>query len=220
MLSYVKYIVLGFGLIMLGLIGFFGFQNKEDLQLWFSLKNKIEKLPTQNCLEKYRSHHDHFIIVQKDHPYFCIREHFVDHFQDSSLTGISLGLKTFFSWAEEYEPNDLHLKTLMFLDINTQAVQYSFKNFRGPQVLYGAYLRSLKDFIDSAKIFHDNLIKGLLNDDKQGLEVLRTQNSLLYEEYKKSTLKLDKMFDQYYNEVIQFQASEADRLLKKAKGQS
>lgn len=214
MIRYVKYIFLVFGGLGLAIILFFIAQNREDLKLAWEYRPKFSyDNVAKNC------------PATKDHYYYpCFRKTFEQYAQQVGLTGISFGMKMAFNFMDEdkeraqvysdaQEPTrlkDIEF-ALNYLDLNNIAIRQSHRKFIGFEKMYAGYLSSVRDFLEGAKKFSDNLILGL--EGEEGFSSLADSQvkSKLTQRY----LEIKSTYESEYEKAHAFIQSEIDEILKK-----
>ena len=211
MIRYLKYIFLIFGSLALLIMGFFVLQNKHDLKLAWNYWDVLDyEHISQNCPS-----------AKGDYFYPCFKQKYKEFLEKAGLTGTSVGLKLAFNFMDKDKaysdlPGGEKVKDIMYslnyLELNNLAIANSYRRFYGFEKMYGGYLTSLREFLDGAEKFSDNVIKGLEGDagiagveDRQMREKLAQRFSSLKNEYK-AVLK----------EARDFTEGEIKRFLKKA----
>ena len=211
MIRYLKYVFLTFGLLALGLMTFFYQQNKKDIALALEYRGKLDRAEVQkNCASD-----------QQGSLYSCFKNKVTPFFEQAGLTGLSLGLRFAFNFLEEdkaktqvYADNQAAkdvFYALHYLEMNNLVLKNVTHQFHGFQFTYGGYLSRMKDLLDKAKKFSDNLILGIESDD--GLAKLRDHHD--YEALKKRFLDLKKNYNQYYRQAKSWNDNRIQELLAK-----
>lgn len=163
MLRFLKWIFFVFGGLGLVIMSFFYIQNKTDLHLYFNNKSSLEYSTVQNTCPEI-----------SDTYYFpCFFKQFKVYIGKVSLTGISLGLKTAFTFIDtdkennkKFESTEMKVRyALNHLMLNNLALSHSTKRFHGLQFTYGGYIGKVKDFLSKAQSFSDGIINGLKSDE-------------------------------------------------------
>ena len=165
MLRFLKWIFLIFGGLGLVIMSFFYVQNRTDLHLYFDNKNTLDySYLKETCKD-----------IDNSYYFDCFYNNFDVYLEKVSLTGISLGLKTAFSFSdrdklsntlygENEKENDIRF-ALNHLLVNNLALDNSTKRFHGFDFTYGGYIGKVKDFLDRGMAFSDGIITGLKGAD-------------------------------------------------------
>ena len=211
MIRYLKYIFLIFGSLALAVIGFFIFQNRKDIQRAWDYKERLG----------YEHVSAHCPQAQDSYYYPCFKQVFEEYIHEAGLTGVSIGMKLAFNFMDEDKAStDLDsekvkeiIYALNYLELNNIAIEQSPRRFYGFRNMYGGYLSSVRDFLDKAKKFSDNLILGL--EGGEGLASLSEgeQKQELQKRFK--DLKAD--YEKIYGEVRGNLDKEIEEFLKKVK---
>ncbi|MCT4641972.1 MAG: hypothetical protein N4A33_06695 [Bacteriovoracaceae bacterium] len=204
MIRFLKYIFLIFGGLAALIITFFYIQNKEDLSVAYNYKNKLDyDVILKTCKSD----------LDKSY-YKCFEREFNDYASQVSLTGLSLGLKLAFNFLEEDKkkadfkyPNII--SALNHLKINNIVIKNTMNRFHGFDFTYGGYIGKMRDFLDKAREFSDNLIKGL-KEDKEGLSSIREQNKK--SDLKQELLHIENEYKRSSKTIEAFIKSEIKRL--------
>ena len=215
MIRYLKYIFLIFGALALAIIGFFVFQNKKDLGLFFEYRERLSyDHVSQNCPRASDRYY-----------YPCFQRVFKEYLEKSGLTGVSVGLKLAFNFMDEDKENSGGFVEpaakdasygLNYLEINNMAIDQSYRRFYGFENMYGGYLSSLREFLDGAKKFSDNLIAGL--EGEEGLAAVN--DPAAKERLQKRFERLRENYKKVYGEGRGFVDKEIESFLKKAEGEA
>lgn len=209
MVRYLKYIVIIFGCIGILVLGFFGFQNKNDISRAFAFKDKMDYEYLKGECKK----------VKEIYVYPCLKEVALDYFSKVSITGVGIGMKMAFNVMDEDKvntnafSNDIHRDiafSLNYLELNNFALDAAYRHYFGIEGLYGGFLSSLRQFYKKGYDFSDNLIIGL--EGSKGIETIEDPETRanLYARFE--TLK-----GQYYQiktQVESFLEKEISRLAK------
>lgn len=213
MIRYLKYIFLIFGTLALLIIGFFVFQNKEDLSLVMEFRSKLSyDTVSENCPDAQGSY------------YFpCFKPVFEEFTSKGSLTAIGFGLKMAFNFMDDDKESTTLFPTqkqkdvayaLDYLELNNIAIAASNKSFKGFDNMYGGYLSSLREFLEGAKKFSDNLIAGLEGEDGIAAIEDKSAKAMFSERFK--IVKSE--YDRVYTQVREFTENEIEAFLEKAEG--
>jgi hypothetical protein len=171
MLRFLKWIFFVFGGLGVVIMSFFYVQNKTDLHLYFGNRSTFNY---ENIKENCNT---------DSHYYFpCFIKEFDTYVQKVSLTGISLGLKTAFTFIDSDKELNKKFSTeenkvrfgLNHLIINNKALENSTKRFHGLEFTYGGYIGKVKDFLVRGMSFSDGIIKGLRGSD--GISSLKNKD--------------------------------------------
>lgn len=213
MIRYLKYIFLIFGTLAFAVMAFFSFQNRKDIGLAWDYWDRLDyDTISKNCETKGQYY------------YPCFKREFQSYLEKSGLTGVSIGLKLAFNFMDEdkasttlFETNevrDFHY-ALDYLELNNMAISQSYLRFYGFKNLYGGYLSSLRDFLDGAKKFSDNLVKGL--EGENGVLSVKDEQarSLLLDRFE----KVSREYELAYGEARNFVDTEIEQFLAKAEQQ-
>lgn len=171
MLRFLKWIFFIFGGLGLLIMSFFYIQNRKDLHLYFEHKSSLAyEEVSQLC-------------TNKDQYYFnCFIEKFETYLSKVSLTGISLGLKTAFTFIDEDKKNNKKFTSkendirygLNHLRLNNLVIENSTKRFHGLEFTYGGYIGKMKDFLDKAQDFSEGILEGL--NGKEGISSIENES--------------------------------------------
>jgi hypothetical protein len=195
MLRFLKWIFFVFGGLGLLVMSFFYIQNRTDLHLYFNNKSLFEY---DYLVETCKGVEDQYYSP-------CFLDTFESYTQKVSLTGISLGLKTAFTFIDkDKELNKKFSRTennircaLNHLSINNLALSNSTKRFHGLEFTYGGYIGKIKDFLAKGMSFSDGIIKGLKSSD--GIKSL--QNQVLEASYNEELTKIEAEYQNIQNDV-------------------
>ena len=163
MLRFLKWIFFVFGGLGLLVMSFFYIQNKTDLHLYFGNKSTLEYDSIKvSCKE-----------VESEYYFNCFYKNFAVYLQKVSLTGISLGLKTAFTFIDEDKMNNTLHKSkandirfaINHLKVNNLALKNSTKRFHGLEFTYGGYIGKVSDFLEKGMAFSDGILVGLKGDE-------------------------------------------------------
>ncbi len=163
MLNFLKWIFLIFGGLGLIIMSFFYIQNRKDLHLYFDNKDKLD----------YETIRSSCPSAQKDYYFDCFLDEFREYAKKVSLTGISLGLKTGFSFIDEDKLNNKKFTkvendvryALNHLHLNNIVLENCTSRFHGLEFTYGGYIGKVKDFLDKGISFSDGIIAGLKSSE-------------------------------------------------------
>ena len=159
--------------------------------------------------------------AQNNYFFPCFKKDFKEFVGKGSLTAIGLGLKMAFNFMDKDKANNEAFKTqnekdiafaLNYLELNNLAISQSHLRFHGFQNMYGGYLSSLRDYLDGAKKFSDNLIEGL--ESKDGIASVKDEKMRARFEERYANLK--KNYDEAYSSARGFTDREIEAFLKKA----
>lgn len=212
MIRYLKWIFLIFGGMALLVIGFFGYQNRKDLSLAWDYSDKLD----------YEYQQKHCKEASKDKYYFpCFKKDFKEYVEKGGLTAIGLGLKMAFNFMDKDKANNQAFETqnerdvafaLNYLELNNMAISQSYLRFNGFKNMYGGYLSSLRDYLDGAKKFSDNLIHGLESD--KGIASIKNKETK--DRFAKRFASLKSEYERVYSEARGFTENEIEDFLEKA----
>ena len=209
MIRYLKYVFLIFGGLGLSIMAFFYYQNHHDLHLVWDYSDELDyEEIAEDCSKAQGSYY-----------YPCFLEEFKELVEQSGITGISFGLKLAFNFMDEDKATTTLFENekvkdieyaLNYLEINNLAIRNSYQRFFGIRNMYSGYLSSLRDFLDGAEKFSQNLIDGL--DGEDGISSIendqaRERVELRYEEVLSE-------YEEEYSKARTFVESEIEKVLK------
>ena len=209
MIRYLKYIVIVFGSIGIGVASFFGYQNRVDISKAFEYREIIDYDYLQN----------HCLNIEENYYYPCLIEKYQEYLQHVSLTGSNIGLRMMFSVMNEDKAKTTKFPTekqrdltytINFLVVNNYTMSNAHKRYFGFQALYGGFISSLAEFYPRAFGFSDDLIAGL--ESPKGLESLEDEQVKQRMEDRLKSVKKD-----YYRikkEALDFIEKETVRIQK------
>jgi hypothetical protein len=209
MLRFLKWIFFVFGGLGLVVMSFFYIQNKTDLHLYFGNKSSFNY---DTLVEKCEG-------IKGEYYFPCFIQQFENYTQKVSLTGISLGLKTAFTFIDKdkelnkmfsAEENKIRF-ALNHLIINNLALQNSTERFHGLDFTYGGYIGKIKDFLAKGTSFSDGIIKGLRSSE--GISTLSDESKRI--EYLDELVKIEAEYQKIQNDVNSWLKREIKQLKDK-----
>lgn len=204
MLRFLKYIFLVFGLLALGILGFFAFQNRVDLKIVWAAKDTLSfEAASKECPQK---------------TYECFKKSFQNYSSKVSLTGLSIGLKFAFNFLEELkeEKQEDHgdiLSSLRYLEINNIVISEMSKRFHGLELFYPAYISKMEDFLENSKTFSQDIFIGLTRSE-DGLESVKDE--ALQQSLRNRMLDIRNEYDERVKKVEEFIESSKEKLQKQS----
>ena len=209
MVRYLKWIVIIFGSIGLLIGSFFYLQNKEDIHVAWSYKDKIDYLYLREKCEQ-------------NYVFPCLKPLMNEYFQKVSMTGIGFGMKMAFTVMDQDNDNTDFFKSeqeknmrfsLNYLVLNNMAMNRVYQNYHGFQKLYGGYLASLEQFYGKAHRFSEDIITGL--QGPEGISLI--QDKKIKSDYLNELEALKKDYYSIKKNSEKFNNEEMSKLLSEEK---